>query len=255
MQYVNCKAHALNILEKVKAVPNKKELWILAMGDDPASVSYMKGKIKDCEYCDIPYFHRIAKSESELFDLVSAGNGFACVGGIIVQLPLPELVNESRVLDKISPSKDVDGFRHDSSFKPCTPEGVVYVLKQELGNLTGKNALIIGKGKLVGRPLTQMLLDEGCTLTIAHSKTKDLDALLGTHDIVVSAVGKPNLVDLKKCKAEIVVDVGVNRVNGKLCGDCYNFDPDDGSDMKVTPVPGGIGLLTRAMLMQHVSMT
>ena len=153
------------------------------------------------------------------------------------------------------PSLDVDGFLQDSKFKPCTPEGIMYLLEKECGDLTGKTALVIGRGKLVGEPIAKMLVDANCTVTIAHSKTKDLHGLLGLHhDIIITAVGKPNLINLKWCSANIVIDVGVNRdENGKLCGDCYNFDAGDDSDMKVTPVPGGVGLLTRAMLMKHMA--
>lgn len=130
----------------------------------------------------------------------------------------------------------------------------MYLLHKELGDLTGMKALVIGRGTLVGKPLMQMLLAEDCTVTVAHSKTADLDELLPEYDIIVSAVGKAGLVNLKKCHAaKIVIDAGVNRdAAGKLCGDCYNFDPGDGSNMKVTPVPGGVGLMTRAMLMKHV---
>ena len=112
--------------------------------------------------------------------------------------------------------------------------------------------MIIGRGELVGRPLFDMLLKENCTVTMAHSKTKNLESMLTSYDIIVVAVGKPKLVDLSKCKAQIVVDVGVNRVDGKLCGDCFNFDANSNNDMLVTPVPKGIGLMTRAMLMKHV---
>ena len=175
-------------------------------------------------------------------------------GGIIIQLPLPDGWDEEYFTNLVPPILDVDGFVKGSHFKPCTPEGIIYLLKKELGDLTGKTALVIGRGKLVGEPVVKMLLEENCTVTIAHSKTKDLHGLLGMHhDIVITAVGKPNLINLKWCSANIVVDVGVNRdENGKLCGDCYNFDANYDSDMKVTPVPGGVGLLTRAMLMKHM---
>lgn len=176
-------------------------------------------------------------------------------GGIIIQLPLPNGWDEEYFTNLVPPILDVDGFVKGSHFKPCTPEGIIYLLKKELGDLTGKTALVIGRGKLVGEPVVKMLIDANCTVTVAHSKTKDLHGLLGLHhDIVIAAVGKPKFINLKWCSANVVIDVGVNRnENGKLCGDCYNFDPDDDSDMKVTPVPGGIGLLTRAMLMKHIA--
>jgi methylenetetrahydrofolate dehydrogenase (NADP+)/methenyltetrahydrofolate cyclohydrolase len=133
----------------------------------------------------------------------------------------------------------------------------VYLLKKELGDLTGKTALIIGRGKLVGRPLFDMLLAENCTVTMAHSKTEGLEGMTQHgFDIIVCAVGKPKFLNLQLCNAQIVVDVGVNRdENGKLCGDCWGFSKNWRTDMKVTPVPKGIGLMTRAMLIKHIHET
>lgn len=254
MKYIDCKQYANEILEQVKATPNKKALTILTAGEDPASKSYVKGKIKDCEYCGIPYEHIQCVDDTLAWNIHKA-NCNDDVSGIIVQLPLPKWMDEQFYTDQVLITKDVDGFKHNSPFKPCTPEGIMYILEKELGDLTGKTALVIGRGKLVGEPIAKMLIDANCTVTVAHSKTKNLHGLLGLHhDIVITAVGKPNLVNLKWCSANIVIDVGVNRdENGKLCGDCYNFDPDDDSNMKVTPVPGGIGIMTRAMLMKHVA--
>ena len=174
-------------------------------------------------------------------------------GGIIIQLPLPDGWDEEYFTNLVPPILDVDGFVKGSHFKPCTPEGIIYLLKKELGDLTGKTALVIGRGKLVGEPVVKMLLEENCAVTIAHSKTKSLYKLLNMADIIISAVGKPNLINLKYCwNAEVIVDVGINRdANGKLCGDCFNFMKDDYL-AKVTPVPKGIGLMTRAMLMKHM---
>ena len=254
MKYIDCKKYANEILEQVKAVPNKKALTILTVGEDPASKSYVKGKIKDCEYCGIPYEHIQCVDDTLSWNIHKA-NCNDDVSGIIVQLPLPEWMDEQFYTDQVLVTKDVDGFKHNSPFKPCTPEGIMYILEKELGDLTGKTALVIGRGKLVGEPITKMLIDANCTVTVAHSKTKNLHGLLGLHhDIIITAVGKPNLINLKWCSADVVIDVGVNRDdNGKLCGDCYNFDASDDSNIKVTPVPGGIGLMTRAMLMKHVA--
>lgn len=253
MLKVDCKGMAAAVLDLVQKNKSGKTLVIITMGDDPASASYVKGKIKDCIACGVPYVHYRAETETELRAAIMAANVNKGVGGIIVQLPLPDGVDEKTYTNMIRPELDVDGFLPGSPYKPCTPEGIVYLLRKELGDLTGKTALIIGRGELVGKPLIQMLLDEDCTVTVAHSHTRNLDDLLGRHDIIVSAAGRAGLVDLKKCKAEIVVDVGVNRnAEGKLCGDCINFDPGDGSTMKVTPVPGGIGLMTRAMLLLHM---
>lgn len=256
MHYVDCKKYANEILEEVKSIPDKKSLLILTVGDDPASLSYVKGKIKDCQYCDIPYKH-IKCVDDTLAWNIHMGNCNDDVGGIIVQLPLPKGMDEKFYTDQVLITKDVDGFKRNSPYKPCTPEGIMYILEKEIGDLTGKRALVIGRGKLVGEPIAKMLLDADCTVTVAHSKTKDLNWELQNAEIIISAVGRPNTVDLGWCwNADIVIDVGVSRdENGKLCGDCYNFDPDVGGNMKVTSVPGGIGLMTRAMLMKHVGNT
>ena len=253
MQYINCQKYAQEILDEVKAVPNKKKLIIFTAGDNPASASYVKGKIKDCEYCGVPYEHIKVQTQDELATLIKRKCMTSTTGGIIIQLPLLDGWDEEYFTNLVPPILDVDGFVKGSHFKPCTPEGIIYLLKKELGDLTGKTALVIGRGKLVGEPVVKMLLEENCTVTIAHSKTKSLYKLLNMADIIISAVGKPNLINLKYCwNAEVIVDVGVNRdANGKLCGDCFNFMEDDYLT-KVTPVPKGIGLLTRAMLMKHM---
>lgn len=259
MKYIDCEKHAKEILDEVKQVKHHKYFAIVSVGDNPASQSYIKGKIKDCEYCGIPYIHKhidvkddqLAQHELKetLYNLRYSQN----ISSTILQLPLPDGWDEEYYSNTISSHQDVDGLVKDSKFSPCTPEGVVYILKKEIGNLDGKTALIIGRGKLVGRPLFDMLLAENCTVTMAHSRTKNLESMLKSYDIIVVAVGKPNLVNLSKCEAEIVIDVGVNRVDGKLCGDCFNFDEKSNEDMLVTPVPKGIGLMTRAMLMKHIA--
>lgn len=251
---IDCKKYADEIIEEVKQIPNKtKRLMILTAGDNPASESYMKGKKKDAERCGIECEIVRVKNEDELVSRIFMGNAKDEVGGLIIQLPLPNEFDE-RVVNLVRSKKDVDGFKRDNMFLPCTPEGILHVLDKEIGDLSGKKVLLIGKGKLVGRPLIDLLLDRGCTLTIAHSKTSPLFLELATyHDVVITAVGKANLVDLKYVKAKVVIDAGITRdANGKLCGDCFNFDPNDGSNMKVTTVPNGIGLMTRAMLMKHM---
>mgnify|MGYP003289807637 CR=1 FL=1 len=254
---IDCKKYADEIVEQVKQIPNKqKKLVILTAGNDPASAAYMKGKIKDCERCGIPVQQIRVESHKELLNSILYANWNNNVGGVIVQLPLPDGYDEQEAVNLVRYNKDVDGFVTDSPFTPCTPEGIIYVLEKELGDLSGKTVLLIGKGKLVGKPLINLLLDRGCTLTIAHSRTDkgDLRSLLWKyHDVVITAVGKPNLIDLYDTYAGVVVDAGISRdENGKLCGDCYNFDPIHYNSMKVTTVPGGIGLMTRAMLMRHM---
>ena len=258
MKYINCEKYAQEILDEAKKQKYDKYFAIVSVGNDPASQSYIKGKIKDCEYCGIPYIHKHFDSgvddELKLWNALKEMQYNNDISSIILQLPLPNKYDEEFYLSYIPCWKDVDGFRQNSPFKPCTPEGIVYLLKKELGDLTGKTALIIGRGKLVGRPLFDMLLEENCTVTMAHSKTKDLESLTQQgFDIIVCAVGKPKFLNLQLCNAQIVVDVGVNREeNGKLCGDCWGFTDRVKDDMLVTPVPKGIGLMTRAMLIRHI---
>ena len=259
MKYIDCKQYAQEILDRVKDAPYKDTLAIITVGDDRASESYVKGKIKDAEYCGIKVKHiKIEDTFEAPFKLrrfIDIENENLNVAGIIVQLPLPKWMGDpSQYTDLIDPAKDVDGLVRNSYFQPCTPKGIMYLLKNELGDLEGKSALVIGRSNLVGKPLAQMLLDANCTVTVAHSKTPKLllEDICYSVDIVVCAVGKPNFLDLKHCNG-IVVDVGINRdENGKLCGDCYGFDDKLFDWVSVTPVPGGVGLLTRAMLMQNV---
>ena len=254
MTKIDCKKYADEIIEQVKQIPNKKALVILTAGDDPASAAYMKGKMADCEKCGIPCTQIRVKSQSELLAHIGIANMSDYVGGIIVQLPLPEGFDEEKAVNAVATSKDVDGFKRGSPFLPCTPEGIVYILEREMGDLSGKTVLLVGRGKLVGKPLIDILLERGCTLTVAHSKTQDLERLLGLyHDAVITAVGKPKLVDMRLINAKIVVDAGINRdENGKLCGDCFGFDESFCWGMSATTVPGGVGLMTRAMLMKHM---
>lgn len=255
---IDCQKYADGIINQIKyQVSNsvkRKELVIFTAGDDPASAAYMNGKINDCKKCGIPVQQIRVNSQEELMTRIKTANWSNSVGGIIVQLPLPEGFDEQAAVNAVQIDKDVDGFKQGSSFLPCTPEGILYILDQELHrDLSGKTVLLIGKGKLVGRPLIDLLLGRGCTLTVAHSRTKDLDAELWKHhNIVITAVGKPKLVDLNYINADVVIDAGISRdEDGKLYGDCYNFD-DTGYGMKVTTVPNGVGLMTRAMLMKHM---
>lgn len=252
---IDCKGYAQQILDKVRSVPNKKALLILTAGDDPASASYVRGKIKDCKECGIPYLHKKVENEYLLHKEIAKANTDSAIGGIIVQLPLPKGWDEDLAVGAVNIDKDVDGFRHNSPFKPCTPEGIVYLMKKELGkDLSGANILLIGKGKLVGKPLINLLLDEGCTLTISHSRTKHMDWLLLTHfDIIITAVGRPGLLDMEMIDTNMIIDAGISKgKDGKICGDCYNHENGD-SWTKYTSVPGGVGLMTRAMLMAHVA--
>lgn len=261
MKYIDCKKYAQEILDRVKEAPHKKKLVIITVGEDEASKSYVKGKIKDCEYCGIPVGHiKIEDSEvavERLRHIIMNLNMDNNIAGIILQLPLPKhMGNPKQFTDLIALHKDVDGFRTNSPFKPCTPKGIMYLLENELGDLAGLSAVVVGRSDLVGKPLAKMLLDANCTVTVAHSKSNlsQVSKYLGIADIVVSAVGKADLLDVSYChNARLVVDVGINRnAEGKLCGDCYDSFYFEGEGPDVTPVPGGVGLLTRAMLMQNV---
>lgn len=261
MKYIDCAKYAQEILDEVKAVPNKGKLVIITVGDDKSSKVYVKGKIKDCEYCGIPVEH-IQIPDGQLADMkvmltIFRFNDDPTVAGIILQLPLPEHLKFSteNLCKMIAPSKDVDGLGSDKHFKPCTPKGIVHLMKKELGDLVGKNVLIVGRSDLVGKPLAKMLIEEDCTVTLAHSKTTNMFTHMTHSDVVVSAVGKAKGFNLGWCwNAELVVDVGINRdENNKLCGDFDGFNDRDYGWMKVTPVPKGVGLLTRAMLMKNVA--
>ena len=260
MKYINCKKYAQEILDEVRDAPIKKTLAIITVGENEASKSYVKGKIKDAEYCGIPVEHiKIEDDEFagvKLVTIIDKLNVNKDVAGIILQLPLPKWMGDPKqYTERILPHKDVDGFRQNSIYEPCTPKGIMYLLEQEVGDLTGLNALVIGRSDIVGKPLAKMLLGANCTVTVAHSKTHDyaLMHFCDSADIVVCAVGKANFLDLNACWNSIVIDVGINRdENGKLCGDCYAFDDNNYDGVEVTPVPGGVGLLTRAMLMRNV---
>lgn len=247
---IDCKAYADEILNGITGYGH---LVVISVGDDPASASYIKGKKKDCERVGFSFSHYHFVDGVEQGEIVSAIrtlNGNPDVTGIIVQLPLPTGYDADEITGCIAREKDVDGFRPDSPFKPCTPEGIVYLLKCELGSLTGKHAVVVGRGKLVGKPLAKMLLDENMTVSVCHSKSskRDLGDLVECADAVIVAIGKARAIQLMVWRYAVVVDCGVNRdERGTLCGDVEYCSTD-----RYTPVPGGVGLLTRAMLMRHV---
>ena len=248
---INCKKYADEILDSVTGYGH---LAVISIGDNPASQSYIKGKKKDCERVGFGFSHYAYPDGVDVDEIVSCINRLnndPGVTGIIVQLPLPKGYNEEAITNCVASEKDVDGFKADSPFKPCTPEGVVHILREELGYLTGQRAVIVGRGRLVGKPLMQMLLDENMTVTVCHSKTPRLHLYseASVADAVIVAVGKPHEFVFPSMRSfAVVIDCGVNRdENGKLCGDVKFANTEH-----YTPVPGGVGLLTRAMLMKHV---
>ena len=239
-------------------------LAVIQVGNDPASTVYVGNKKKACEYVGIhslSYELSEETTEEELLALVEKLNADDTVNGILVQLPLPSHINEDKVIQTISPKKDVDGFHPQSvgalsigqpGFVSCTPAGIIQLLKRSGVVIDGKECVIVGRSNIVGKPMSMLLLHKSGTVTICHSKTKDLKAECKRADILVAAVGVPNLItgDMVK-EGAVVIDVGMNRLeNGKLCGD-VEFESASKAAGYITPVPGGVGPMTIAMLMQN----
>ncbi len=238
-------------------------LAVVLVGNDPASEVYVRNKAKQTVEAGMRSFeYKLPEttSQADLLAKVAELNANPEVHGILVQLPLPKHIDETAVIQAISPDKDVDGFHVVNSgrlatgqdgFVPCTPLGCWMLLKNRLPSLAGLHAVVIGRSNIVGKPMAQLLLKEHCTVTIAHSKTKDLPALLKTADIVVAAVGRPQMVKGEWLKqGAVVIDVGINRVDGKLVGD-VDFDSCQGIASAITPVPGGVGPMTIACLLDN----
>lgn len=234
----------------------KPKLLIVTDGHDPASKVYIRNKVKAAERCGIM---PIVTSTEEMspFDIVEYYPDF---DGIIVQLPMRNNLDAAYLIEAIPPKKDVDGLNTNgnlaaSYFNPCTPMGIIQLLRYYQIPIEGKHAVIVGRSELVGKPLARMLLDRDATVTVCHSKTKGLAGITPMADILISAVGNPGLIVLPMIKENaVVVDVGINRVDGKLCGDVDWAWPT--ADIKnhvshITPVPGGVGPMTVAMLMEN----
>ncbi|MEP2185430.1 bifunctional methylenetetrahydrofolate dehydrogenase/methenyltetrahydrofolate cyclohydrolase FolD [Roseibium sp.] len=249
-------------------------LAVVLVGEDPASQVYVRNKDATAAACG---FHSVKHSldadtsEADLLDLIGQLNEDAAIHGILVQLPLPGHIDESKVLRLIKPEKDVDGFHpvnvglltageRDTALVPCTPAGSLVLLKRTLGDtLSGMNAVVIGRSNIVGKPMANLLLQESCTVTIAHSRTKDLPSVVRAADIVVAAVGRPEMVRGDWIKpGATVIDVGINRIpapergegKNRLVGDVA-FEEAVGHAGAITPVPGGVGPMTIAMLMAY----
>ncbi|MDG0789774.1 bifunctional methylenetetrahydrofolate dehydrogenase/methenyltetrahydrofolate cyclohydrolase FolD [Cohnella ginsengisoli] len=248
--------------ESLKAKDVRPGLAVVLVGEDPASQVYVRNKAKACEelgfYSEV---HRLSAetTQEELLSLIARLNAQSDINGILVQLPLPKHIEEKAVIDAISVEKDVDGFHPvsvgnlligDDALQPCTPSGVIELLKRTGNDPAGKHAVVIGRSNIVGKPVSILLLREHATVTICHSRTPDLPAVVRGADIVVAAVGVPKLVKGDWVKpGSVVIDVGVNRLpDGKLCGD---VDYEDVSPVAgwITPVPGGVGPMTITMLM------
>lgn len=239
-------------------------LAVILVGDDPASRVYVNNKKKACEFCGIrslEYLLPANATQQELNSLVEMLNEDESVNGILCQLPLPKHLDEKEVLNLIKPEKDVDAFHPenvghimigDFNFLPCTPAGIMEMLKYEGIDLDGKNCVIIGRSNIVGKPMAMLMLKENATVTICHSHTKNLAEIVSQADVVVAAVGKARFVTADMVKdGAVIIDVGINRTkDGKLCGD-VDFDACCEKASYITPVPGGVGPMTIATLMQN----
>lgn len=239
-------------------------LAVIQVGNDPASTVYVGNKKKACEYIGIKslaYELPESTTEEELIEIIEKLNKDEKVNGILVQLPVPKHINEDRIIKTISPEKDVDGFHPASvgalsigqkGFVSCTPAGVIQLLKRSNIEIEGKECVVIGRSNIVGKPMSMLLLRENGTVTVCHSRTKNLKEVCKRADILVVAIGKPRMIDASYVKeGATVIDVGIHRdENNKLCGDVLyeSVEPIAGA---ITPVPGGVGPMTIAMLMNN----
>ena len=260
-----------NIKLKFKRVPG---LAVIQVGNVAASSVYVKAKTKAAKEVGINVFDHHLKDtieQSELLNLINQLNNLTEVDGILVQLPLPKSFNEQKVLDSITPEKDADGFhpinvgklsisqKNDENLLiPCTPFGCLLLLKELNIDLVGKNAVVIGRSNIVGKPMAQLLIKESCTVTIVHSKTVDIEKICKKADILIAAIGKPELVNKNWVKdGAIVIDVGINRIQlnenkSKLVGDVL-FNEVKENTMAISPVPGGVGPMTIACLLRNTT--
>lgn len=252
-------------VSKIKETyPRLPKLVVILVGDNQASQTYVRNKERGCQYIGIEseiLRHDASFSEIELLQEINDLNNDDTVDGILVQLPLPQHINEEKVLDAIVPSKDVDGFHPENvaklflgqhSLVPCTPKGMMVLLEEINYDLAGKEVVIVGRSNIVGKPVALLCLQKNATVTIAHSQTKDLKAVCSRADVLIAAIGKPKFFNHEYVKdGAVVLDVGINRdENNKLCGD---VDFDDVKDVvrAITPVPGGVGPMTITMLMKN----
>lgn len=270
---IDGKKIAQNVLESVKKDAEKLNgkgmtpgLAVIMVGNNPASKTYVRNKKMACEKAGIKseeYLLPEDASEKEILNLIDKLNATKEVSGILVQLPLPSHLDSKTICERISPLKDVDAFtsknigdlfKGDAKFLPCTPAGILEILKHENINLAGKHCVIIGRSNIVGKPLALLLIQNDATVTVCHSKTKNLEGICKLADIVICAVGKEKFLKKEMVKpGAVVIDVGINRdENGKLCGDA-DFENLEPICSKITPVPGGVGPMTVAMLVKNAA--
>ncbi|MDE5909255.1 MAG: bifunctional methylenetetrahydrofolate dehydrogenase/methenyltetrahydrofolate cyclohydrolase FolD [Lachnospiraceae bacterium] len=242
----------------------KVTLAVIQVGDNPASSVYVKNKKKGCEYIGIgslSYELPEETTQEELLALIQELNGRTDVNGILVQLPLPAHIDEDTVIKAIDPRKDVDGFHPQSvgalcigqkGFVSCTPAGIIQLLKRSGISIEGKECVVLGRSNIVGKPMSILLLRENATVTIAHSRTRNLKEVTSRADILIVAIGKPKMITKEYVKeGAVIIDVGINRdENNKLCGD-VDFEDVEPVCSAITPVPGGVGPMTIAMLLHN----
>lgn len=268
MNLIDGKAVSLAVKERVRdeigAKGLKIGLAVVIVGNNQASRVYVNNKKKACEFCGITSYEYALPEETteeQLLELVDTLNGDKNVNGILVQLPLPEQIDEKKIIEHISPEKDVDAFNAvnvgkimigDYAFLPCTPAGVMELIHSTGTEVSGKECVVIGRSNIVGKPMAMLLLHENGTVTVCHSRTKNLAEVCRRADILVAAVGKAGFVTADMVKdGAVVIDVGMNRnAEGKLCGD-VDFDNVAPKCSYITPVPGGVGPMTIAMLMEN----
>ena len=272
MTLIDGKSISAKVKEEIKSVASnlaakgvEPALAVILVGEDAASKTYFASKEKACAACGIrSVAHRLSSdvSEAALLELIENLNEDESIDGILVQLPLPKHIDTNKILEKISPQKDVDGFSAinvgkltsglSDGFVPCTPLGVMRLLEEYGVQIAGKNAVVLGRSNIVGKPMASLLLNADATVTIAHSKTKDLKQLCADADILVAAVGKAHFVGADMVKqGAVVIDVGINRgEDGKLRGD-VDFEAVAPKCSFITPVPGGVGPMTIAMLLSN----
>ena len=253
--------------EKVTALKDtgtEVALAVIQVGNDPASSVYVRNKQKACEYIGIrslSYELPEETTEDALIELIEKLNKDETVNGILVQLPVPKHIDPDKIIRTISPEKDVDGFHPqnvgklvigEEGFVSCTPAGVIQLLKRSGIEISGKNCVVVGRSNIVGKPMALLMLRENATVTIAHSKTKNLKELCQTADILIVAIGKPQFITADYVKeGAVVIDVGIHRdENNKLCGD-VRYEEVAEKASAITPVPGGVGPMTIAMLMSN----
>jgi methylenetetrahydrofolate dehydrogenase (NADP+)/methenyltetrahydrofolate cyclohydrolase len=252
-----------DIKKEIEKLGIQPGLAVVIVGEDPASKVYVANKIKGCQQVGIKSFSYAlseSTSEEELLELIDSLNNNREVHGILVQLPLPNHLDQAKIWDRIEVKKDVDGFSAYQMGKlalgqpeltACTPSGVMQLLKEYGIEISGKNAVIIGRSNIVGKPMFFMLMQENSTVTVCHSRTKNIKEICQNADILVAALGRANFVTADMVKqGAVVIDVGINRVDGKLCGD-VDFQAVKDKCSFITPVPGGVGPMTITMLLYN----